>query len=209
MALAEAESIGLSAQPESAAHSEIALIEAAQKKDPAAFEELVRLYERSVLRLAMNMLRSPEDARDAYQEAFLKAYRKLDTFRFQCSFHTWLYRITTNVCLDQLRRRGVRKEVGVDDRDDAKGLNPLQAVQEARVEGNPDRAYEGQALSERIETALEQLSPNERVVFELRHYDGMRLRAIGEAVGISEEAAKNSLFRATHKLRAALQDARA
>jgi len=207
--LAEAESIGLSAQPESAAHSETALIEAAQKKDPAAFEELVRLYERSVLRLAMNMLRSPEDARDAYQEAFLKAYRKLDTFRFQCSFHTWLYRITTNVCLDQLRRRGVRKEVGVAERDDAKGLNPLQAAQEARVEGNPGRAFEGQALAGRIEAALEQLSPNERVVFELRHYDGMRLRAIGEAVGISEEAAKNSLFRATHKLRAALQDARA
>ena len=209
MALAEAESIGLSAQPESAAHSETALIEAAQKKDPVAFEELVRLYERSVLRLAMNMLRSPEDARDAYQEAFLKAYRKLDTFRFQCSFHTWIYRITTNVCLDQLRRKGVRKEVGVDDRDDAKGLNPLQAVQEARVEGNPDRAFEGQALAVRIETALEQLSPNERVVFELRHYDGMRLRAIGEAVGISEEAAKNSLFRATQKLRVALGDARA
>lgn len=209
MALAEAESIGLSAQPESAAHSETALIEAAQKKDPAAFEELVRLYERSVLRLATNMLRSPEDARDAYQEAFLKAYRKLDTFRFQCSFHTWLYRITTNVCLDQLRRRGVRKEVGVDDRDDAKGPNPLQAVQEARVEGNPGRAFEGQALAGRIEAALQQLSPNERVVFELRHYDGMRLRAIGETVGISEEAAKNSLFRATHKLRAALEDARA
>jgi RNA polymerase sigma-70 factor, ECF subfamily len=207
--LAEAESIGLSAQTESAAHSETALIEAAQKKDPDAFEELVRLYERSVLRLAMNMLRSPEDARDAYQEAFLKAYRKLDTFRFQCSFHTWLYRITTNVCLDQIRRKGVRKEVGVDDRDDAKGINPLQAAQEARVEGNPDRAFEGQALAERIEAALGQLSPNERVVFELRHYDGMRLRAIGEAVGISEEAAKNSLFRATHKLRAALQDARA
>lgn len=209
MALADAESIGLSAQPESAAPSETALIEAAQKKDPAAFEELVRLYERSVLRLAMNMLRSPEDARDAYQEAFLKVYRKLDTFRFQCSFHTWLYRITTNVCLDQLRRRGVRKEVGVDDREGAKGISPLQAAPEQRVEANPGRVFEGQALSDRIELALQQLSPNERVVFELRHYDGMRLRAIGEAVGISEEAAKNSLFRATHKLRAALQDARA
>ena len=209
MALADAESIGLGAQPESAARSETALIEAAKKKDPVAFGELVRLYERSVLRLAMNMLRSPEDARDAYQEAFLKVYRKLDTFRFQCSFHTWLYRITTNVCLDQLRRRGVRKEVGVDDRDNANGLSPLQAAQEPRVEANPGLVFEGQALAGRIESALQQLSPNERVVFELRHYDGMRLRAIGEAVGISEEAAKNSLFRATHKLRAALQDARA
>jgi RNA polymerase sigma-70 factor (ECF subfamily) len=97
----------------------------------------------------------------------------------------------------------------VDDRDGAKGLSPLQAAQEPRVEANPGRVFEGQALADRIELALQQLSPNERVVFELRHYDGMRLLAIGEAVGISEEAAKNSLFRATHKLRAALQDARA
>jgi RNA polymerase sigma-70 factor (ECF subfamily) len=206
--LAEAESIGLGAQPESAARSETALIEAAQKKDHAAFEELVRLYERSVLRLALNMLRSPEDARDAYQEAFLKAYRKLDTFRFQCSFHTWIYRITTNVCLDQLRRKGVRKEVGVDDRDDLNGANPLQQAPEVRVEGNPDRVYDGRELSDRIEAALDELSPNERLVFELRHYDGMRLRAIGETIGISEEAAKNSLFRATRKLRTALEGVR-
>ncbi len=132
MELAEAESIGLGAPPESAARSETALIEAAQKKDHQAFEELVRLYERSVLRLALNMLRSPEDARDAYQEAFLKAYRKLDTFRFQCSFHTWIYRITTNVCLDQLRRKGVRKEVGVDDRDDLNGANPSASSRSPR-----------------------------------------------------------------------------
>jgi RNA polymerase sigma-70 factor (ECF subfamily) len=208
MELANTESIGLNAKPESAARSETALIEAAQKKDPAAFEELVRLYERSVLRLATNILRSPEDAHDAYQEAFLKAFRKLDTFRFQCSFHTWIYRITTNVCLDQLRRKGVRKEIGVDDRDDLRGNNPLQNAPEVRIEGNPDRALRGQELSARIETALADLSPNERLVFELRHYDGMRLRAIGESVGISEEATKNSLFRATRKLRTALQDAR-
>ena len=208
MELANTESIGLSAKPESAVRSETALIEAAQKKDPAAFEELVRLYERSVLRLATNILRSPEDAHDAYQEAFLKAFRKLDTFRFQCSFHTWIYRITTNVCLDQLRRKSVRKEIGVDDRDDLRGNNPLQNAPEVRIEGNPDRALRGQELSVLIEAALADLSPNERLVFELRHYDGMRLRAIGESVGISEEAAKNSLFRATRKLRTALQDAR-
>jgi RNA polymerase sigma-70 factor (ECF subfamily) len=206
--LANTESIRLSATPESATRSETALIEAAQKKDHAAFEELVRLYERSVLRLATNILRSPEDARDAYQEAFLKAYRKLDTFRFQCSFHTWIYRITTNVCLDQLRRKGVRKEIGVDDRDDLKGNNPLQNAPEVRIEGNPAQALHGHELSGKIEAALADLSPNERLVFELRHYDGMRLRAIGESVGISEEAAKNSLFRATRKLRTALQDAR-
>ena len=86
------------------------LIRAAQRGDQDAFEQLVRTYDQSVLRLAMNLLRSPEDARDVYQEAFLRVYRNLHTFRFDCSFHTWLYRIVTNICLDQLRRRKVRKE---------------------------------------------------------------------------------------------------
>ena len=78
-----------------------ALIRAAQRGDADAFEQLVRAYDQSVLRLAMNLLRSPEDARDVYQEAFLRVYRNLHAFRFDCSFHTWLYRIVTNICLDQ------------------------------------------------------------------------------------------------------------
>src|SRR6185369_2028078 len=88
----------------------VALIQAAQQGDHDAFEQLVRTYDHSVLRLALNLLRSEEDARDAYQEAFLKAYRNLGSFRFECSFHTWLYRIVTNICLDHLRRRKVRRE---------------------------------------------------------------------------------------------------
>ncbi|MBI1356655.1 MAG: sigma-70 family RNA polymerase sigma factor [Acidobacteria bacterium] len=188
--------------------SEAALIRAAQNNDSEAFEQLVRLYDRSVLRVTMNLLRSPEDARDAYQEAFLKVYRRLDSFRFDCSFHTWLYRIATNVCLDYLRRKNVRKEHAVDDRDDERGLNPLQTASDGRPESDPDRSLTGRELGGRIEQALEALSPNERVVFELRHYEGMRLRAIGEMIGISEEAAKNSLFRATRKMRDALEDVR-
>src|SRR5215472_7953801 len=86
------------------------LIRAAQAGDQSAFERLVRSYDQSVLRIAMNLLRSPEEARDVYQEAFLKVYRNLDSFRFDCSFHTWLYRIVTNICLDHLRRRKVRRE---------------------------------------------------------------------------------------------------
>src|ERR1700689_4787382 len=86
------------------------LIRAAQRGDQDAFEQLVRAYDQSVLRLAMNLLRSPEDARDVYQEAFLRVYRNLHTFRFDCSFHTWLYRIVTNICLDALRKRKGRRE---------------------------------------------------------------------------------------------------
>ena len=84
---------------------ETGLIRAAQNGDQDAFERLVRTYDQSVLRLANNLLRSPDEARDVYQEAFLKVYRNLHQFRFDCAFHTWLYRIVTNVCLDHLRRR--------------------------------------------------------------------------------------------------------
>lgn len=208
MELVRAESIGFSGRSETPPLSEAALIRAAQNHDQDAFEQLVRLYDRAVLRVTMNMLRSPEDARDAYQEAFIKVHRRLDSFRFDCSFHTWLYRIATNVCLDHLRRKKVRKEHSVDDRDDERGLNPLQTAADGRPEADPDRALTGAELGGRIHEALEQLSPKERMVFELRHYEGHRLRAIGEMVGISEEAAKNSLFRATQKMRVALADAR-
>ncbi len=94
----------------SAASEERALIERAQGGDREAFEELVHRYDRDVLRIALNILHKTEDARDVYQEAFLKIYKNLPRFRFECSFYTWTYRIVTNVCLDHLRRRSSRPE---------------------------------------------------------------------------------------------------
>src|SRR5580698_5961373 len=86
------------------------LVVEAQAGNRAAFEVLVHRYDRDVLRLALNLMKRTEDARDVYQEAFLKVYRNLHRFRFECSFYTWLYRIVTNVCLDHLRRRKSRPE---------------------------------------------------------------------------------------------------
>src|SRR6267378_3666809 len=87
-----------------------ALIERAQAGDREAFEGLVHRYDRDVLRIALNILHRPEAARDVYQESFLKIYKNLSRFRFECSFYTWIYRVVTNVCLDQLRRRNSRPE---------------------------------------------------------------------------------------------------
>src|ERR1700733_113151 len=87
-----------------------ALVARAQQGDREAFEALVQRYDRDVLRLALNLLHNPEDARDVYQEAFLKVHRNLHRFRLDCSFYTWLYRIVTNVCLDHMRRRRARPE---------------------------------------------------------------------------------------------------
>ena len=89
-----------------AASDERVLIERAQGGDREAFEELVRIYDRDVLRIALNILHAPEDARDVYQESFLKIYKNLPRFRFECTFYTWTYRgHVTNVCLDHLQRR--------------------------------------------------------------------------------------------------------
>ncbi len=164
----------------------------------------MRAYDQSVLRLAYNLLRSNEDASDVYQETFLRVYRNLNSFRFDCSFHTWLYRIVTNLCLDHLRKRKVRKEEPTVVATADGPLDRMDAVAEERADGNPQRSLLSHELKLRIQEVLQGLTPRERMVFEMRHYQGMRLRAIGEVLGTSEEAAKNCLFRATQKMRAAL-----
>ncbi|MGH9667380.1 MAG: RNA polymerase sigma factor [Bryobacteraceae bacterium] len=185
---------------------ESALIRAAQQGDEDAFEQLVRAYDQSVLRLALNLLRSPEDASDIYQEAFLRVYRNLRTFRFDCSFHTWLYRIVTNLCLDHLRKRKVRREEPSPAGAAEIAPDRMDVLREERVEGDPQRTLFSRQIKRRVEEVLTGLTPRERMVFEMRHYQGMRLRAIGDVLGTSEEAAKNCLFRATQKMRAALGD---
>jgi RNA polymerase sigma-70 factor (ECF subfamily) len=185
---------------------ESALIRAAQQGDERAFEELVRQYDQSVLRLALNLLRSPEDANDIYQETFLRVYRNLHKFRYDCSFHTWLYRIVTNLCLDVLRKRKVRKEEASTIETSEGEMDRMDSVRESRAHGDPQRELFSRQLNGRVRDVLAGLTPRERVVFEMRHYEGMRLKAIGEVLGTSEEAAKNCLFRATQKMRAALGD---
>lgn len=182
------------------------LIRAAQGGDQEAFEQLVRAYDQSVLRLAMNLLRSPEDARDVYQEAFLRVYRNLHSFRFDCSFHTWLYRIVTNICLDQLRKRKVRKEEPAVVDTSEGPIDRMDVFEEEAAHADPERSLWNRQLKQRIDGGLDGLTPRERMVFELRHYQGLRLRNIGEMLGTTEEAAKNCLFRATQKMRAVLGD---
>lgn len=186
---------------------EAGLIRAAQAGDQLAFERLVYSYDQQVLRLAYNLLRSQEDARDVYQEAFLRVHRNLHNFRFDCSFHTWLYRIVTNLCLDHLRKRKVRREEpSVIATEDGGVKDRASEVAERAAASDPQRQLMSRQLQDRISTVLEGLTPRERAVFEMRHHQGMRLRAIGEVLGTTEEAAKNCLFRATQKMRSALGD---
>src|SRR5947209_63987 len=181
------------------------LIRAAQRGDRVAFEMLVRQYDHAVLRLALHLTGSESDAQDVYQEAFLKAYRYIGDFRFECSFYTWIYRIVTNLCLDHLRKRQTRREdphVMTDS--SGQEIDLLDNVSDDRSGANPERDLMRRELGSRIKQALTRLTPRERMVFELKHYQGLRLRTIGEMLNTTEETAKNTLFRATQKLRTAL-----
>ncbi|MGA7521863.1 MAG: sigma-70 family RNA polymerase sigma factor [Acidobacteriaceae bacterium] len=185
------------------------LIREAQAGSRTAFDALVRQYDQAVLRLAMHLTGSEQDAQDIQQEAFLKAYRYLGNFRFECSFYTWIYRIVTNLCLDHLRRRKARREdqaVVIDS--SGEELDLLTNVSDQRSGANPARELDRKYLGARIREALDELTPRERMVFELKHYQGLRLRTIGEMLNTTEETAKNTLFRATKKLRARLAELR-
>jgi RNA polymerase sigma-70 factor, ECF subfamily len=183
------------------------LIRLAQRGDRSSFDSLVRRYDQSVLRLALHMLGNEQDAQDVHQEAFLKAYRHLGNFRFECSFYTWLYRIVTNLCLDQLRRRKSRREDPATVLD-ASGdeMDLLSNISDTRAMANPARELDRKRMGESINEALAKLTPRERMVFELKHYQGLKLRTIGEMLSTTEETAKNTLFRATRKLRANLAE---
>jgi len=196
------------ASPQSSPMSEIdeiSLIRRAQEGDRSAFDTLIRLYDQNVMRLALQVVGSPEEARDLYQEAFLKVFRSIRHFRSEAKFSTWLYRVVMNVCLDHLRRQNTRKEVTVPQPEEGEP-EFFQTVPDERPTLNPERATHSKEIGQRIQVALARLNPRERMVFELKHYQGLKLRAIGEICKTSEQTVKNCLFRATQKLRTELND---
>jgi RNA polymerase sigma-70 factor, ECF subfamily len=185
------------------------LIRGAQLGDAAAFEELVRQYDRSVLRLAVHLTGSQEDGQDIYQEAFLRAYINIGSFRFECSFYTWIYRIVTNLCLDHLRKRSSRyRDLTTTISSDGEEEQVLDRIPDQRAGSSPERNMASSELRGCIVRAMQRLSPRERMVFELKHYHGLRLRTVAGILNTSEGTIKNTLFRATHKLRTQLATVR-
>lgn len=184
---------------------ELSLIRRAQEGDRSAFDSLVRLYDQNVLRLALQVVGSPEEARDLYQEAFLKVYRSIGQFRREAKFSTWLYRVVMNVCLDHLRRQKTRREVPAPLVEEGE-TEFLQTVRDERPAVDPERTTHSREVNRRIQMALGRLNPRERMIFELKHYQGLKLKVIGEMCKTTEQTAKNCLSRATQKLRLELGD---
>ena len=185
------------------------LIREAQQGNTAAFEELVRQYDRAVLRLAVHLTGSQEDGQDIYQEVFLRAYVNLARFRFECSFYTWIYRIVTNLCLDHLRKKNSRGlDVTTTVSPDGQEGEVLNRMPDHRPGASPERSLVGRELRRCILRALGSLSPRERMVFELKHYHGLRLRTVAGILNTTEGTIKNTLYRATQKLRTQLAEVR-
>ena len=178
------------------------LVREVQGGNRGAFAQLVRAHDQAVLRVALRITGSHSDAQDIYQEAFLKVYKKLSTFRFECSFSTWIYRIVSNVCLDHLRKKRNRRENStIDVSVDGKEYDLLNQISDDRPANNPEQQLLRRELSAHISFALHELTPCERMVFELKHFEGLKLRTVGAILRTSEGSVKTSLFRATRKMR--------
>ena len=174
------------------------LIERLAAGNKEAFRELVEGYKKKVYYLAFDLVGNRSDAEDISQDVFLKAYRAFGTFKRDARLGAWLYRITYNTAIDHLRRRGISAET-VDEA--VLEANLDRAAREAPVRTtDPARLAESELLQRRIARALEMVSPQEKAVFLLRHYDDLMLKDIAEVLGLSLGSVKSYLFRAVKKL---------
>jgi RNA polymerase sigma-70 factor (ECF subfamily) len=179
--------------------TELVAIEQVRAGDGEAFRLLVERYSRSIFRLTYRMTGNEQDAEDMVQETFLRAYRQIHSYDSRAAFGTWLFRIATNCSLDLLRKRGVRRECqepGFED-DAPRAEAPSAAPSPERL------AISGQ-IRRRVGVALAQLSPAERAAFIVRHFEGVSIDEVSQALGHSNSAARQSVFRAAAKLRRAL-----
>ena len=183
------------------------LIREAQRGNAEAFGELVMRYDAAVLRMAYRITRSESQAQDVCQEVFLKAYQGITSFNGNCSIFTWLYRIVSNVCIDQLRKRRVRREDFHTNLGDGDGEDACSNAVDRSTIADPERSLLSREIANKITCALNSLSTGERLVFELKHGEGLRLRTIATIMNTSENSAKVRLCRAVRKLRIQLQEA--
>jgi RNA polymerase sigma-70 factor (ECF subfamily) len=175
------------------------LIDGLARGDRESFREFVELYKKKVYFLALDMVGNPADAEDVSQEVFLKVFRSFGTFRKDAKLGSWLYRVAYNACIDHLRRRQLVPEPVADAVLD--GQAPMAAFEPSSpASPDPGRAAEAGQLQARIARALDRVSPQEKAVFLLRHYEELRLKEIADTLHLSVGSVKSYLFRAVRKL---------
>jgi RNA polymerase sigma-70 factor (ECF subfamily) len=176
-------------------------VERARSGDSDAFRLLVEQHSRAIFRLAFRMTGNEQDAEDVVQETFLRAYKQLDRYEARSSFATWLFRIASNYSLDLIRmrkRHEDKRERGTDEERDILLNIAVDAP-------GPERMAYGTQVRDRVNAALDELSPQERTAFVLRHFEGLSIEEIGVSLGTGTNATKHSIFRAVQKLRKNLE----
>ena len=177
--------------------SDGAAIEAVLAGDREAFGVLVKRHSRMLFRLAYRMTGNQADADDVVQEAFLRGYRKLESFESRANFSTWIYRIAVRCALDKLK-----SSKGKDSSRVAEETDPeLDDVQVADSGASPERLLLSSEMGAMQEAAMRGLSPTERTAFVLRHVEDCSTEEIAAVLGIAPNAAKQAVFRAVHKMR--------
>ncbi len=176
------------------------LIKRAQSADPEAFCLLAKGYERRIYLLAFHYCHNPQDAEDLSQEVWLKAYQALGSFRGESSFYTWLRKITINCFLNYQRARcyswrGQKTDVQLLTVDSIEWNEPVASA------STSETTLHNRILAERVMQALSELTPSQRLIFLLKHHEGMTYEEIAKAVGCSTGTAKKSVSRAVRKLR--------
>ena len=178
------------------------LISRAAGGDASAFQALVERHRAMVYRIAYQFAGSHHDAEDIAQEVFIKVYRSLDRFRQDAQLTSWMYRIVMNACIDHRRRHRLNANAAFGDEAEHRMLNAPE-----ETPGPEDCAYAGE-IGEVLEVEIRRLPKGQRVVFVMRHYQGMKLCEIAEALGLAEGTVKRQLHAAVHRLREALAQAR-
>lgn len=166
--------------------------------DTEAFEALVLEHQNKVYSLALRMVGNEEDARDMAQESFIRAFSSLTGFRGDSKFSVWLYRLTSNICIDFLRSRAKKRTVSMtwtdDEGDDAGELE----IPDERF--SPEEQFDRTSIRESVQRGLDSLSPQYREILVLREINGLSYEEIGRVLGIEEGTVKSRIFRARKKL---------
>jgi RNA polymerase sigma-70 factor (ECF subfamily) len=190
--------------------TDAAIVERVRGGDRDAFALLVRRYQGRAYRLALRVLRDEEQARDAVQEALLKAYRSLGSFEGRSGFYTWLYRLVMNQCIDQIRRGKSDRNVEWEDEHSA----PLALGAEGRVISSgaevgeaPEGRVARSRLAELVARAMQQLPEDARRTLQLREIDGLEYAEIAKVLGIPKGTVMSRLHYARKRLRELLQQA--
>lgn len=180
---------------------ESAVVRAVLDGDVNAFEMLVREYEKNVYNLALRMVGNSEDAADMSQEAFIKAYNSLNSFRGDSKFSVWLYRIVSNVCLDFIRSRKRKQTVSLSVEDDNGEDVELDIADDTQ---SPERLMDKQLTRDAVRRGLASLPPGQRQILLLREIQGMSYDEIAEVLNVEAGTVKSRIFRARKKLSAFL-----